>query len=430
MRPSRSSSRAPLTRERRGSIIVWTGILAVVLVGFGAIAVDFGNFYVAANETQVMVDAAALAGAQRYQREADLDEPARLAAARLSAQFVASRNRIMGAAAQIADGNVKLVHYNNASGTVFAVDAANPANAVQVVDTTQAQYVFGHVLFNQYGHVAPRMQRGAVAWMANVSSARCIRPFGFSMSLLYRMLGVPPRDGPLTPAEVKAFNALEPEQRTYIAGPPQNGNGHVSPWVTPEYPNYAGLALTGPGGGKPEYQADLAGRCQDASNAIDLNDVYDQPSAMTSHFTTEVFAQGINSGPQENRRGPLCTFQGGVNSKNETCYNPTTGQIGIKFPTAFGPVPTEYGRSQFEVDMLADVKILCYVSGTPGVGSGGDPVNGASCQSGTSNPLFNDMSARIGGTIVGIIEPNLSFRAGEVQYSDVPSISTRLILVK
>jgi hypothetical protein len=289
--------------------------------------------------------------------------------------------------------------------------------------------VFGHVLYNQYGHVAPRMQRGAVAWMANISSARCIRPLGFSLSLLYRMLGVPPRNGPLTPAEVKAFNALEPEQRTYIAGPPQNGEGHDSPWISPEYPNYAGLALTR-GGGVPEYQRDLAGQCQSAENSIDLNDVVDQPSAMASHFTTHVFAEGITTGPPASRRPPLCTFAGGVTSNNETCYNPLTGDKGIKFPTAFGVVPTEYGLDDFEVDMLADVKILCYVSGTPGTGNGGDPVNGASCQSGTSNPLFNDMSARIGGTIVGIIEPNLSFRAGEVKYSDVPSISTRLILVK
>jgi hypothetical protein len=243
------------------------------------------------------------------------------------------------------------------------------------------------------------------------------------------MLGIPPRNGPLTLAEVKAFNALEPEQRTYIAGPPQNGEGHQSPWITPEFPNYAGLALSGPGG-KPEYQSALAGQCQSATNSIDLNDVYDTPSAMTSHFTTQVFAEGITTGPQADRRPPLCTFVGGVTSTNETCYSPLTGAKGIKFPSAFGPVPTEYGRSDFEVDMLADVRILCYVSGTPGMGNGGNPVSGASCDSGTSNPLFNDMSTRIGGTIVGIIEPNLSFRAGDVQYSDVPSISQRLILVK
>ncbi len=50
---------------QRGTVIVYVGILIIVLLGFGALAVDIGHLYVARNELQDAADAGALAGAGR-----------------------------------------------------------------------------------------------------------------------------------------------------------------------------------------------------------------------------------------------------------------------------------------------------------------------------------------------------------------------------
>ena len=406
-------------------MLVWVGATAVMLVAFGAMAVDFGYFYTATNELQTVTDASALAGARALglskatDRKPDVDT---------AAIGMAKANWVMAKQAVITGNNVTLVHWNEAASVVEAAGTGKPINAVQVVDTAQTAFVFGNVFGTVWRRAAPQIPRGAVAWPANVSGATCIRPLGFSMSNIFRMLGIPQRDGPLTDAEVEAFNRLPESSRTVIANPPQNGNGQPSVAIPPYQP-YSGLALTGPGGGKPEYQESLAGKCQTSANSIDLNDIYDQPSAMTSRFTTDVFTGSTTGQPP--RPPALCNFATGANAKDQTCFNPATGAIGIKFPTAFGLVPTEYGRSKFEVDMLADMTIRCYVRGTPGNGANaGEPQAGATCQSGTNNPTFNDVSSYSGGTIIGVISPNLAFRAGEMKYSDTPSISKTLILVK
>jgi Flp pilus assembly protein TadG len=415
MRPSRSSGRATLTRERRGSIIVWAGALAVVLVAFGAIAVDFGNFYAIANETQLTVDAAALSGAQRYQRSTSDN---RLADAQASARFVANKNRVMGDTATVQNANVKLVHWREATGEVLDVDATAPANAVQVVDTAQTQFVFGYVLYNQFARVAPPIRRGAVAWMANVSGATCIKPLGFSMSMVYRMLGASPADGPLTQEQVDRFNKLSEADRTFISNPAPNGVGTASVDVPLPYDRYAGLALTGQGGGVPEYQKYLSGvACQTLANAVDVNDVYDQPSAQNAVQTTEIFTGTAQGNPARDYPA-ICRFATAI---NETCYDPSTGAVGVTNPSVFGVVPGQFGRSNFKVNMLADVTFVCYIRGN----NKGEPRNNASC----ANTKF-DVTKYSEGTIVGIVQPNLSFLAGQLTYSDVPSISQRLILVK
>jgi uncharacterized membrane protein len=52
-------------RNNRGQILVIAAVLLVfVLLGFGALAVDFGYFYHTKNELQCAADAAALAGAK------------------------------------------------------------------------------------------------------------------------------------------------------------------------------------------------------------------------------------------------------------------------------------------------------------------------------------------------------------------------------
>jgi hypothetical protein len=49
--------------EQRGSVLIVTALLLIVLLGFTAFAIDFGNAYIVKNELQNAADAAALAGA-------------------------------------------------------------------------------------------------------------------------------------------------------------------------------------------------------------------------------------------------------------------------------------------------------------------------------------------------------------------------------
>ncbi|GLQ05062.1 pilus assembly protein TadG-related protein [Sneathiella chinensis] len=50
-------------RDESGAIVVYVGLIAIVLVGIGALTLDLGRLFVTGTETQSYVDAAALAGA-------------------------------------------------------------------------------------------------------------------------------------------------------------------------------------------------------------------------------------------------------------------------------------------------------------------------------------------------------------------------------
>jgi hypothetical protein len=397
------------------------------VVAFGAIAVDFGSFYTTANELQMAADAAALAGAERFQRSTASDK---LAEARESAIFVGNKNRVLADNAKFAAGNVQLVHWDETTAQLVPITSTARGNAIQVWDTTQTSFVFGWVLNSKYGRLAPAVHRRAVAWTANVSGATCIRPIGFNTATLFAILGVPvPTDFRMTDAQVKEFNSFDATRRTFISNPPQNGTGQPSVPVPLPWQPYAGLSLDDRGGGRTEYQDALRGTCQPASNSVDVSRSYDLPSAMTSGFTTDVFA-GSRTG---NTTTPgLCRF---LSDTDQTCYAPGTSNIGITFPVVFSHLVYVNGKQKQMVDMIADVTIRCYVRGTlgNGLGNSGEPLgaaDAASCSSGTGNTAFNNVGAYSGGTIVAVVHANLDFFAGQLKYSDVPSISQRLILVR
>ncbi|MEO7862637.1 MAG: pilus assembly protein TadG-related protein [Nitrospirales bacterium] len=57
--------RQPLTKDTRGAVAVTVAIMLVVLLSFGALALDISNATIARNELQNVADAAALAGARQ-----------------------------------------------------------------------------------------------------------------------------------------------------------------------------------------------------------------------------------------------------------------------------------------------------------------------------------------------------------------------------
>src|ERR1051326_4555078 len=57
--------RQPLTKDTRGAVAVTVAIVLVVLLSFGALALDISNAMIARNELQNIADASALAGARQ-----------------------------------------------------------------------------------------------------------------------------------------------------------------------------------------------------------------------------------------------------------------------------------------------------------------------------------------------------------------------------
>ena len=57
--------RQPLTKDTRGAVAVTVAIMLVVLLSFGALALDISNAMIARNELQNVADASALAGARQ-----------------------------------------------------------------------------------------------------------------------------------------------------------------------------------------------------------------------------------------------------------------------------------------------------------------------------------------------------------------------------
>ena len=57
--------RQPLAKDTRGAVAVTVAIMLVVLLSFGALALDISNAMIARNELQNVADASALAGARQ-----------------------------------------------------------------------------------------------------------------------------------------------------------------------------------------------------------------------------------------------------------------------------------------------------------------------------------------------------------------------------
>jgi hypothetical protein len=176
----------------------------------------------------------------------------------------------------------------------------------------------------------------------------CIKPIGFNMELIYKMLGAPVVDGPMTQAQVDAFNNLSPAQRTFVSYQAPNGSGTQQPVPIPGWPEYAALALTGQGGGVPEYQRYLGGDCL-VGSTLDVTDVFDQPSGVQAKQTVEVFA-GTGQG-QANNIPPLCSFNG---TRDQTCYKPGTqvtearqARTPASVPDRVRRPPGKFGRQNY-----------------------------------------------------------------------------------
>lgn len=114
-------------RPRRASYLTLLALLAVVLLGVVAIAVDVSTLYLADAELQVAVDAAALAGASHLDRKPGAGD--RAAA---SASAVAHANAVRSAPVEVSSADLELGVWDPQAGTFALSSDDGERNAVRV----------------------------------------------------------------------------------------------------------------------------------------------------------------------------------------------------------------------------------------------------------------------------------------------------------
>ena len=147
----------------RGSVLVLTAVLMLVLVGVLGLSIDTAYLYRSEESLQATADAAALAGAQDVLTSVSL--------ARSQAAAIAAANTVNGAAVQLASnpsnsasGDIVLGVFNTANGT-FTPTLTSP-NAVEVCARFTASSVNGPVnlIFGPaFGVNTANIQRTAIA---------------------------------------------------------------------------------------------------------------------------------------------------------------------------------------------------------------------------------------------------------------------------
>lgn len=177
--------------NRRGATLIFVAALMTVLVGMGAVGVDFARMYAFKAQLQASADAGAMAGAVELMR-------ARPTTALGKAKTYAMSNRVDGTAIPaVADSQVRPCHWDFSNPGVPPCDAQTLAwtdptvNAIQVRSRYQANYLLGRAL----GHTTLNLAAVSVAALgSSTTSGKCIKPWAVPLSNLKVSLGKPATD--------------------------------------------------------------------------------------------------------------------------------------------------------------------------------------------------------------------------------------------
>jgi hypothetical protein len=229
-----------------------------------------------------------------------------------------------------------------------------------------------------FNTVAPQLERRAVAWVASINGAKCIKPWSIPITKVWSMAG--DTDQQLDLDEIARLKAMSDYQRTLMLTPPPK----TSPGPNPPPPG-------------PDGQWDPI--------------VYDHPGANTESKTTQAVTGGVPGGGQN--QTPVCYFKAGAGG---TCYaSATASQPGVKTLVVYGTTAVFNGKEQVTVKMIGEWLILCYKRG---------PAD-KTC----NDPKYPNLNPYMEGAMVGRILPTF-WNLGDVEYGNVPSIASKLILVK
>ena len=163
-------------RNRRGAIVVMTGIFIVALMMMAAISVDASRIFAAKNELQTASDAAALAGALQLLEGSETYED--------TARAYARRNRVEQNSIDSVEIEYGVWHPNERH---FGA-GEEPRDAVRITTRHPLPLSLARV----FGDSTVMVSASAVAWSAGpVMEPQCLKPLAVPYSRLLQILGHP-----------------------------------------------------------------------------------------------------------------------------------------------------------------------------------------------------------------------------------------------
>lgn len=191
----------PGTRNRRGAIVVMTGVFIVALMMMAAISVDASRIFAAKNELQTASDAAALAAAVQLLEGSDTFEDTGRAYAR--------RNQVEQ-------------HFVDSVEVEFGVwlptehsfiPGGEPKDAVRVITRHPLPLSLARV----FGDSTVMVSASAVAWSAGpVMEPQCLKPIAVPYSRLLQILGHPAwSDALLTDDDIRQLREMPVSARKW-----------------------------------------------------------------------------------------------------------------------------------------------------------------------------------------------------------------------
>jgi Flp pilus assembly protein TadG len=448
-------------------------LLAVPLIVLAALAIDVSAWQTGRNQMQTGTDAAALAAARAFQTATSGFQTVTQSAA----TDAAARNTAFGAA--LGAPTVTPCWYIPPSGTNTTADTVcagrsitigagtaarviEPAwgtpgdvNAIRVDASTSGGLIFGGAAMQS----APTVRTSALAWIANIQSGSCIKPWALPYTALYDRIvqitgisstePVPPNGirRNLSQEQLNALAGLEEAQRIIIFRPPTYDGTGGNPDSSAANGNlgfnngmYAAYNFLTPSGNNNAsttgYQSNIFG-CStqtvtvSTTNGATLPGSNDIPCATVNALMGSTANQcqpnnasnwtpgvnGNNGWPNNSQpsvtQTVTCYYAAPTgtpaNQWKADCYNatPTTSlTLGSMQNVAWGD-GTLPGSNQTVFRMIGKLKVLCVfrgISAAQGAPSG----NAETCSTGGATAPASYPQGTIVGVIQGLSAPVIS----------------------
>ena len=183
--------------NRRGAIVVMTGIFIIALMLIAAVSVDASRIFSAKNELQTATDAAALAGAVQLLEDSStaLD----------TAEVYALRNRVEQSSVDSVQAQPGVWH---PAERYFEL-AGPPWNAIRVT----AKHALPLSLARVFGDSTVTITTSAVAWSsAPIAETGCAKPIAVPYGRLLEVLGYPSwTNMDLTDDDIRNLREMDPK---------------------------------------------------------------------------------------------------------------------------------------------------------------------------------------------------------------------------
>ena len=202
-------------RDRRGAIVVMTGIMIVALMLIAAISVDASRIFAARNELQTAADAGALAGAVQLLEDSST--------ATDTARLYARRNRVEQ---HVVDSvAVEYGVWQPVDRTFIA--GGDPKDAVRVTTHHSIPMSLARV----FGDSTVMITTSAIAWSSGpIAATGCAKPIAIPYGRLLDVLGYPAWvNMDLSDDDIRRLREMTPREVSLPYGGPDDTTGYFSP---------------------------------------------------------------------------------------------------------------------------------------------------------------------------------------------------------